>query len=450
MDKKLNFRQVTEMLKSKSWDIPKELVTYLSDQGHDLFIYPFRAEVGDETEKYEYTYENGNKAMLTRHFANVYQTINEEEKYIGRYELSGFKGARTGGTFCPIFRNGKWYALVSPARGLKIYSLPELGLVAETKKSDGYSDMTRITDIYCPRIASKFNTYEHEKEEYGYYTSWIDNEIELDRDSLNEWESAPFAFVESYDPYCSGTNYVRMVDLRNIENGELSYYKDLLAEAPDWLPLRQSIDISDWDKEFPSVKIAGSDYYSTLNGAKCEGQGWTNDQLDYFAWAGEIPDPRISSERYKREWEEWISSDEFKFLEVLLDVKYEKKDDEWKNTCYSQEGAIALAKSDPYKLKYNMLVQWKRGALINNAYLIHGLQYFLPDENIKEVLLLAADNLNGEYAKAEAIMILSRYYPRDKNIKKKLKEMKQSDNKYLVNQIKSLEKENQYDARVSL
>lgn len=302
----MEFKNIKEILKNDDKTLMLEwcdkYLKKLVSQSMGVHFYepPFVAERSEKIEEYEYTWQSGYKAMVKRLFVNVYQILENEKVLIGEYEISNSKGVTLEGTFQPIFRNGKWFALISPGSGAKIYSLPDMTLLASTDKAQ---DSARVNDIYCPRFLNYLHVFDAgTQKEWVCHHSIVDDDIETSNRS-EPWESAPFAFMSIYDPYSSSPTWVTMLDLRDIESGKLGYY-DFCIEIPEWLSLRQAIKIDDWNKDWPTFDVALSESYSTVTGTCCGDCGWSSEQMDYFNWSGEAQHHRTESKKLRNKQKE--------------------------------------------------------------------------------------------------------------------------------------------------
>ncbi len=371
--------------------------------------------MSDRVESYNHKWEDGTSSIAKQCYANVYEIVAGNKVFLGDYEISAFKGARVKGTFQPIFRNNKWYALTSERSGIQVYSLPELKLVAETPKKDGYGG--RVNDIYCPRFQTTLEVYNSPicNEEHSYYSTLVDEMIKDDN-----WESAPFAFVETYDEFATSDDYIYMIDLRKLEDGVVEFYKDFSIEAPSWIPLRQKINIKDWDKEFPTFEIASVGHYSSITGTECGDYGWDSEQCDYFSWYGEEEDSRTTHARLFQKQKEWINSDLFKKVASLLEIN--PKEDYEYTTCYGIDAAIKLFQKDPIQFKHTVLNSWNKNNLYVKASLVYALKELLPNENIKELLFLALGE-DQKMVNINALKALMFHYGDDKKVKSKFKKL---------------------------
>lgn len=414
----MRFNEINDILATENKDELLEwsktfLKKILSDTNADLYKHKYIAEVSDKTEMRDHKYEDGKVTTFKQCYANVYEIVDGNKVFIGDYKISGFKGARVRGTFQPIFRNNKWYALTSERSGIQVYTLPELKLIAETPKDSKYG---RVNDIYCPRFQTTLEVYDSpiRNEESSYYLTLVDEEIKDDN-----WESAPFAFVETYDEFCNSDDYVYMVDLRNIENGVIEFYKDFGIQSPPWIPLRQKINIKDWDKEFPVFEAASVEHYSSITGTECGDYGWSSEQCDYFGWIGEEEDYRTTHSRAIQKQKEWISSDLFKKIASLLEID---PDEDYKyNTCYGIDAAIKLCQKDQNEFRHTVLNSWNKGVYVQSS-LVYALKELLPNDKIKELLFLALEDEVKEI-QVSAIKSLMTHYSDDKKVKSKFRKI---------------------------
>lgn len=415
----MRFNDINDILATENKDELLEwsktfLKKILSDTNADLYKHKYIAEVSGKIEDSIHTYEDGRTSPFKKYYANVYEIVDENKVFIGDYEISGFKGARVRGTFQPIFRNNKWYALTSQRSGIQVYTLPELKLIAETPKKDGYGG--RVNDIYCPRFQTTLDVYNSpiRNEESSYYLTLVDEEIKDEN-----WESAPFAFIETYDEFCNSDDYVHMVDLRNIENGVIEFYKEFSIQSPPWIPLRQKINIKDWSKEFPTFEAASVEHYSSITGTECGDHGWDSEQCDYFGWIGEEEDYRTTHSRMAQKQKEWINSDLFKKIASLLEIN---PSEDYKYTSYySVDSAIKLYQKDPEQFKHTVLNSWNKNVWMKSA-LIGALKELLPNDKIKELLFLALDD-EAKDIQVSAIKTLMTHYSDDKKVKSKFRKI---------------------------
>lgn len=365
---------------------------------------PYAARVSDRVEEYLHTWESGQKAMLKRRFMEVYETATGN--VLGEVEIGTWKSLNP---ICePVKRGDQWYFLAAKG-GIQLYSLPDMALVAETKAKMYWG---KVTDIYCPRIHTELYEFKHGDEECAAYICVADDDIESGQD----WDSALFAFVESYDPYCSGPDYVRMLDLRDFSDGELRVHECFAFEKPSRLSLRACVNMEDWSKEWPRVDIAMYECYSTVDGKGPEGNGgWAHGQLDYFAWAGEQEDPRTSHSRSRQRATDWADSEACKYLTERLGVEYDPK---FYDHVHSEAEAVELAESDPARLKTIALHNFRNGAQINSAYATYGLSALPPSDGVREVLRYIAKHTKVSCVRDAAKRALREAYPNDPVIKR--------------------------------
>lgn len=380
----------------------EHLPAVLKAAGIHKWIPPYYASVSEYSEDYKHTWASGESAILHRKFMDVFDT--NTNACIGRVPISSFKSTIA---ICELIkRNGQWYLLTADSR-IKIYSLPELTLVAEGEENFG-----KIFDIWCPRLHSHLHVYDScvTKEERAYYSCAIDDDIE----DGDEWESTLFAFVDSYDPYSSGPDYVHMLDLREFTNGIVK--SQFLMEKPSHLSLRSSINIEHWTKEWPTIEIAKYDCISTVDNSGPNGSfGWGIGQLEYFNWAGEIEDERTSGQIARKKAIEWANHPDCLFLSEKLGVAYDRT---FYDHVHSNDEAESLAKTDPGKLKTIVLHNFRNGAIYNGMYAISGLAHLEPCAEIRDVLrYIAKKGKHAEFRKAakEALM---KAYPEDALMKR--------------------------------
>jgi hypothetical protein len=364
--------------------------------GIQKYIKPYNARVSERHEEYLHTWKGGQQAMVTRRFMEVYET--QSGNVLGEVEIDTWKSLRP---ICEPFKRGdQWYILASNG-GVQLYSLPDLALVAETKGEK--RRWGKITDIWCPRLHTYLYEWSHDKEDNAAYISTVDDEIE----DGQEWDSALFAFVECYDPYCSGPDFVKMLDLRDFSDGELKAHPGFGFEKPNNIPLRQAIQMEHWSKEWPSVEVAVSENFSTIDGSKCGDSGWTSEQLEYFEWAGEVEDPRTSGQRARKAAVEWADSEACKYLSERLGVEYDLG---FYDHIHSKQQALDLAVSDPKHLCKIVLHNYRCGAQINTAEAVRGLAGLPKSDAIKEALRYIAKHTTVSYVKTAAKDVLKEMY----------------------------------------
>jgi len=241
---------------------------------------PYIAKLSEKKEKYLYTWEEHKKsAWLDRAFVDVFKVDGDAEERVGEFPVGTFKGARS--VFQPILHNGNWYALTSKQHGCQVYSLPDMKLVAETP-SRKYCE--RVTDIYCPRLQYWPDNFRHAGKLVWFWQCFAEEEIE-EEGMPYPWTHADFAFVEWYDPLCSGSQVVEMLNLKQLADGVIEYVPDAHWETPEWLSLRQSISMKLWRPSEPRFQIVTEHHCSTVNGSECGGCGWTKEQ---FGWPADI------------------------------------------------------------------------------------------------------------------------------------------------------------------
>lgn len=379
----------------------EHLPSVLKSAGIHKWIPPYYAQVSDYTEQYHHTWESGQSAMLTRSYMDVFES--DKDTFIGRLPISSFKSKVA---ICEtIKRDDKWYLLTADSR-VKIYSLPDLELVAQTEQQCH----GKIFDIWCPRLHSELEVYNSavDGEEHAFYYCALDDDIEEDQ----EWESALFAFVDSYDPYCSGPDYVRILDLRDFTNGVIK--EQFLMEKPNHLNLRQGVHVEHWTKEWPSVYIAKEDCISTVDIAGPGPCGWEEGQLEYFKWAGEVEDPRTSKQVALRKSIEWAHHPDCLFLSDKLGVKYERKYEH----VNSKEDAKTMAVKDPNRLKSIVLHNFRNGAIFNSAWAIYGLAYLEPSDDIRDALRYIAKKGKHKEFRSAAKEAMLTAYPEDALMKR--------------------------------
>ena len=380
----------------------EHLPSVLKSAGIHKWTPPYYARVSEHTEQYKHTWESGESAMLTRAYMDVFDS--DTDVYIGRVPISSFKSKIA---ICEIIkRNDQWYLLAADS-GVKIYSLPDLQLVAKTEKANN----CKIVDIWCPRLHSHLHTYESKalEGERAFYYCALDDDIE----DGDEWESALFAFVDAYDPYCSGPDYVWMLDLRDFTNGVIK--EQFLMEKPNHLNLRNSINVEHWTKEWPAVEIAKYECISTVDNAGPGPSGWESGQLEYFNWAGEVEDPRTSRQIARKEAKEWANHPDCLFLSEKLGVAYDRKKYEH---VHSSEQSAALAQEDPDKLKSIVLHNFRNGAIYNGAWAISGLAHLEPNDDIRDALRYIAKKGKHQEFRSAAKKALMSAYPEDALMKR--------------------------------
>lgn len=378
----------------------EHLPAVLKSAGIHKWIPPYYARVSEHSENYKHTWENGQSAMLNRKYMDVFESATNT--CLGRVPISSFKSTIA---ICELIkRDGKWYLLTADSR-VKIYSLPDLELVAQDEENHG-----KIFDLWCPRLHCHLHTYNSVRgEDHAFYYCALDDDIEEDQ----EWESALFAFVDSYDPYCSGPDYVYMLDLRDFTNGVIK--SQFLMEKPNHINLRSSINVEDWTKEWPKIDIAKYECVSTVDNEGPGPQGWKSGQLDYFKWSGEEEDSRTSRQVARKESIEWANHPDCVFLSEKLGVDYDRT---FYSHVDSKEQAASLAIENPDKLKSIVLHNFRNGAIYNGAWAISGLAHLEPSNDIRDALRYITKHGRHKEFRASAKEVLISAYPEDALMKR--------------------------------
>lgn len=378
----------------------EHLPAVLKSAGIHKWVPPYYGMVSEYSEDYKHTWESGQSATLTQAYMDVFESNNDV--FIGRVPISSFKSTVA---ICELIkRDSHWYLLTADSR-IKIYSLPGLSLVAESEENHG-----KIFDIWCPRLHCELDIYNlSDGKERAFYHCVVDDDIEEGQD----WESVLFAFVDSYDPYCYGPDYVHMLDLRHFTNGTIK--SQFLTEKPNYLNLRNSINVSDWTKEWPVIDIAKHECISTVDNTSPQPNGWVDSQLDYFNWSGEEEDCRTSRQLGKKESIEWLNHPDCVFLSKKLGVDY---DHSFYNHVDSKEEAVLLAKENPERLKLIVLHNFRNGAIYNSALAVHGLMHVEPDDDIRDALRYISKNSRHQELRKAAKEALINAYPEDVLVKR--------------------------------
>jgi len=97
-------------------------------------------------------------------YMNVFESSTH--KKIGSVPISAFKSSIA---ICEVIkRNNQWYMLTADY-DIKIYSLPDLKLIAQCD-----TRMGKIVDLWCPRLHCELKTIETSNETISYYSCRID------------------------------------------------------------------------------------------------------------------------------------------------------------------------------------------------------------------------------------------------------------------------------------
>lgn len=377
----------------------EHLPSVLKSAGIHKWRPPYYGVVSGYSEDYKHTWSNGESAMLNRKFMDVFDASNDT--LLGRVPISSFKFTVA---ICELIRRADcWYLLTADSR-VKIYSLPDLSLVAQGEENHG-----KIFDIWCPRLHSGLYTYELNGETRAYYSCALDDDI----DDGQDWESALFAFVDSYDPYCSGPDYVHMLDLRDFTDGVVK--SRFLVEKPNHLNLRSAINVEHWSKEWPTIEVAKYDCISTVDHEGPGEHGWKSGQLDYFKWSGEAEDDRTSKQIAIRNAIAWTTHPDCLFLSEKLAVAYDRH---FNRHVHSRREAADLAQSNPDKLKSIVLHNFRNGAICNGTWAISGLAHIEPSEQIRDALRYIAKHGKCVKFRKTAKEVLLEAYPEDALMKR--------------------------------
>lgn len=199
----------------------------------------------------------------------VFHVDSEVETKIGEYEVSNFKNPEV--CFYPFKQNSKWYALTSFYNTIKVYSLPDMEVVAK-EEDNSYS--IKIGGFYIPRFWHSSYYHKNASPPFTSYHTFSDSLINMVSDGYipeeheldPDWNHADFAFVLYYDPYSTIDNLVALVDLSKISEGKVFRKSDEFVEIPGWMNLDRAIDVTTWRKDFPIYSIAQVRHFSSETG----------------------------------------------------------------------------------------------------------------------------------------------------------------------------------------